>query len=48
MITTIVTVHQLSTRDAAVYFVGDAPRASTTGSIYVEDGAKEVAAPSSP
>ena len=26
MITTIVTVHQLSTRDAAVYFVGDTPR----------------------
>jgi hypothetical protein len=41
MITTIVTVHQLSTRDAAVYFVGDAPRQSTAKSIYVEEGAKD-------
>jgi hypothetical protein len=48
MITTIVTVHQLSTRDAAVYFVGDAPRVSTGGSIYVEDGAKEGDTLSSP
>jgi hypothetical protein len=45
MITTIVTVHQLSTKDAAVYFVGDAPRQSI-GSIYVEPGANDKAQPS--
>jgi hypothetical protein len=39
MIATIVTVHQLSTRDAAVYFVGDSPGASD--SIYSEKGAKD-------
>jgi hypothetical protein len=41
MVTTILTVHQLSTRDAAVYFVGDVPLQRTTGSIYVEPGAED-------